>query len=126
MVGRRASTASRAPTSSPYHDGSITWAHLSAPEHHDVVALGEIGDQLRVGDAGVEPRSGLGDRQQDVEAMVDGHQLTVVLAQRRPREHEVDPVESALLDRGRRAIARCATVGGLNDPGYTPIAMAAR
>ena len=58
-------------------------------------------------------------RLQHLDSVLEQRSIDVLFVDRRAGQREHDTVERTLLPR-RCAMARCAIVGGLNDPGYTP------
>ena len=69
---------------------------LVCSHHDEVIALGDVGDELAIGDLDTEPRPARSSAVQRADPFVEGMVVTVLLGQRLPRQHEVEPVEPAL------------------------------
>ena len=93
-------------------DGVVALGHRAVPDriehlsplvgshHHDVVAGGDVGQQLEIGDADAQPWPVLGDRLQHLEPVGGRRRRPVLLAQRTSGQHEVEPVEPGVGHRG--------------------------
>lgn len=73
-------------------------------EDHDVVAVSDVGEKAVRGGAGTERGIPAGDRHEFVDAIVDGGQTGIVLAECVGRDGEIDSIESEGLDRTARDV----------------------
>ena len=116
--GNAPSARSRAACIAAVPRGIAHLRPLVGAHHDDVVARGDVGDQLRVGDGDARARGACAAaRRIACGARFDTRVRAVFLAQRDARQREIEAIEFARCRCAASAIARCATVSGSNDPG---------